>query len=175
MEVSCSESETRVTYSYCRQSEQDHTKTLCLEWNTTTDMFHITISKLPLSEAMTKRILISDIAKVFDVFGWFAPATIGMKILLQSVWEQRVDWDDPVPETIQKTWHQWRSELPSLVHKGMPHCYFPNNVQVVSLQIHGFCDASENAYVGVVYRRIVDSTGVVHTPLLMSKTKVSPI
>ena len=156
-------------------SEQDYTKTLGLEWNTTTDMFHITISKLPPSEAMTKRILISDIAKVFDVFGWFAPATIGMKILPQRVWEQRVDWDDPVPETIQKTWHQWRSELPSLVHKGMPRCYFPKNVQVVSLQIHGFCDASENAYAGVVYLRMADSTGVVHTSLVMSKTKVSPI
>ena len=57
-------------------SEQDYIKTLGLEWNTATDIFHITISELPSSEAVTKRTLISNIAKVFDVFGWFAPATI---------------------------------------------------------------------------------------------------
>ena len=45
--------------------EKDYTKTLGLEWNTTTDTFHITISKLLPSEAVTKRILVSDIAKVF--------------------------------------------------------------------------------------------------------------
>ena len=156
-------------------SEQDYTKTLGLEWNTATDMFHITISELPSSEAVTKRILISDIAKVFDVFGWFAPATITMKILLQRVWEERVDWDDPVPEAIQKIWLQWRSELPLLLRKGMPRCYFPKNVQIVSFQVHGFCDASEDAYAGIVYLRMVDSTGAVHISLVMAKTKVSPI
>ena len=131
-------------------SEQDYIKTLSLEWNTTTDMFHITTSKLPPSEAVTKRILISDIAKVFDVFGWFAPAIISMKILLQRVWEENVDWDDPVPEAIQKTWHQWRSELPSLVCKGMPCCYF-QRMSKLCLFKHGFSDASEDAYAGVVY------------------------
>lgn len=92
--------------------------------------------------------------------------------MLQRVWEERVDWDDPV---IQRIWRQWRSELPSLVHKDVPRCYFPKHVQVVSLQIHGFSDASEDAYASVVYFRMVDSAGVVHISLVMAKTKVSPI
>ena len=37
-----------------------------------------------------------DIAKTFDVLGWFAPVTIVVKILLQRVWEEKVDWDDCV-------------------------------------------------------------------------------
>ena len=155
--------------------EQNYTKTLGLEWNTVTDIFHITISKLPPSETVTKRILVSDIAKVFDVLEWFAPATVSVNILLQRVWEERVDWDDPVPEAIQRIWHQWRSELPSLACKSVPHCYFPKNVRIVSLQIHGFSDASEDAYAGVIYLRMVDSAGAVHTSLVMSKTEVSPI
>ena len=155
--------------------EKGYTKTLGLEWNTAIDTFRVTISKFPPSETVTKRILISDIAKVFDVLGWFAPATVSMKILLQRVWEVRVSWDDPVPEAIQKIWQQWRSELPSLACKSVSRCYFPKNAHIVSLQIHGFSDASEDAYAGVVYLRMVDSAGAVHTSLVVSKTKVSPI
>ena len=51
----------------------------------------------------------------------------------------------------------------------------PKNVQIVYLQIHGFSDASEDAYAGVVYFRMVDLAGAVHTSLVVSKTKVSPI
>ena len=69
------------------------TKTLGLEWNTTTDTFHLTISKFPQSERVTKRLLASDVAKVYDILGWYSPVTVTMKILLQRIWELRVDWE----------------------------------------------------------------------------------
>ena len=156
-------------------SEQGYTKTLGLEWDTKIDMFHITLAELPPLENLNKRMLVSNVSKVFDVFGWFAPVTIRMKILPQRVWERRVDWDSPVPEEIQRAWQRWRCELPSLSSKGVPRCYLPKTVQVVSTQVHSFCDASEEAYVGVVYLRMVDSKGDVHILLVMSKTKVAPI
>ena len=43
------------------------------------------------------------------------------------------------------------------------------------MQLHGFSDASEEAYMGVVYLRMVDSISGIHTSLIFSKTKVSPI
>ena len=43
------------------------------------------------------------------------------------------------------------------------------------MQLHGFCDASESAYAGVVYLRAVDQDGFVHISLIMAKTKVAPI
>lgn len=150
-------------------------KTLGLEWNTTIDAFYITISTPPPSEDVTKRILVSDIAKIFDVLGWFAPAIVSMKILLQRVWELGVDWDDPVPTAIHDTWAQWRAELPILSKRPIPRCYSPKEVRIVSTQLHGFSDASENAYAGVVYLRLVDSVGGIHTSLVISKTRVSPI
>ena len=106
-------------------SEPNYTTTLGLEWNTASDAFHLTVAKQPPSETMTKRALVSDVAKLFDVLGWFAPATISMKILLQRVWEERVGWDDVVPEAIQESWHQWRSELHIIAAKSIPRCYFP--------------------------------------------------
>ena len=43
------------------------------------------------------------------------------------------------------------------------------------MQLHGFSDASENAYSAVVYFRFEDTARNVHTSLIISKTKVAPI
>jgi hypothetical protein len=151
------------------------TKALGLEWDVASDCFHLTIAEWPPSGTVTKRALASDIAKTFDVMGWFAPTIISMKILLQRLWEQKLDWDEPVPQEIYDSWFRWRAELPSLATKGIPRCYFPKIVQVSSTQVHGFSDASEDAYSGVVYLRFVDTQERVHVSLVMSKTRVAPI
>ena len=43
------------------------------------------------------------------------------------------------------------------------------------MQLHVFSNASEQSHAGVVYLRMVNSTGGTHTSLVMSKTKVAPI
>jgi len=103
----------------------DYTKTLDLEWNTVTDQFRLTVSDFSATEVVTKCILVSDIPKVFDVLRWFSPATVCMKIHLQQLWEQGVDWNDSVPKAIEEDWRHWRSELSHLSTKGIPRCYFP--------------------------------------------------
>lgn len=136
----------------------------------------MTITQLPTSsEKCTKRSLISDIARVFDVLGWYSPAVIKVKILFQKFWEQGIGWDDPAPFDIYHTWQRWRNELPKLINQPIPRCYYPKEVNIVSIQLHGFSDSSEEAYAGVVYLRMVDEIGNVHISLIMSKTKVSPI
>lgn len=67
-----------------------YTKTLGLVWNTTFDHFRIIIDTTPKPEVLTKRTLVSRIARTFDILGWFAPSTIKMKILLQRVWELKL-------------------------------------------------------------------------------------
>ena len=155
-------------------SDVECTKTLGLEWNTVTDTFQLTVPEISGSP-LTKRVLVSNIAKVFDVLGWFSPTIISMKILLQRVWESRLNWDEIVPTEIQSIWMQWRSELPLLYSKPISRYYFPIESQVKSVQLHGFSDASENAYSGVVYIRMIDSLDHIHVSLVMSKTRVSPI
>ena len=156
-------------------SGSQHTQTLCLEWNTSTDMFYITTSKLLPTESMTKRILVSDIAKVFDILGWSAPAVVSVKILLQRLWEEGIEWDDPVPETIQLAWQQGGLNSP-------PNCarvYLDATFRDTSRSHHCRLMASvmlqKMLYAGVVYLRMVDSTDSMHISLVMAKTKVTPI
>ena len=63
----------------------EYTKTLGVEWNTDLDHFRLTLSVLPSYDTMTKTVFISDVSRVFDVFGWFSPCTIKMKILFQQL------------------------------------------------------------------------------------------
>ena len=88
---------------------------------------------------------------------------------------ERLDWDDPVPEMILDEWSRWRSELHVHSSHHIPRCYYPKQALVNSVQLHGFSDASEKAYSGVVYLRMADADNVVHMSIVMSKTRVAPI
>ena len=153
----------------------EYTKTLGVQWNARFDHFRMTIAEPPTHKSLTKRTLASDVAKMFDVLGWFAPVTIKAKILLQRLWEEGIGWDDTVSSGLEQAWAEWRRELDLLMDKRIPRCYYPKNAEIVYKQLHGFCDASERGYAGVVYLRLVDAFGCIHTSLVMAKTKVAPI
>ena len=154
---------------------QGYTKTLGVEWHSKLDHFRLTMNEPPSFDNLTKRGLVSDIAKTFDVLGWFSPTMVKAKILLQRVWEVGVDWDQDIPQYIAEEWLRWRMELKLLSKKHISRYYFHEDASIKELQLHGFCDASENAYASVVYLRMTDSKGKVHVSLVLAKTKVAPI
>ena len=155
---------------------EDHfTKVLGVEWSTDSDSFRLTTGNFPLVPTLTKRALSSEIAKVYDILGLFSPSVIKIKLLLQRLWEAGIDWDDPVPQEIETSWKRWKDEISVLQGHLIPRCYFTKHCHTLSMQLHGFSDASEVAYAGVVYLRSVDTRGNVHLSLVMAKTKVAPI
>ena len=156
-------------------SHAEYVKTLGLEWNANLDCFRLTIAGLPPRGPITKRLLASDVAKTFDVLGWFSPSIIKVKILLQQLWKLKIGWDDLVPDPVCDVWSRWRSELDLLATKHIPRCYFFKEAHIVSMELHGFCDASEQAYAAVIYLRMTDVDGKIQISLVTSKTKVAPI
>ena len=126
-------------------------------------------------EVIKKRALVSDVARTFDILGYFGPVVVKVKILLQRLWESGVGCNDLAPQFVQEAWEQWRTELPALTRKLIPRCYFPKKAHVTLVQLHGFCDASESSYAAVAYLQIVDQHPVVHVSLVMPKTIVAPI
>ena len=63
----------------------DSPKALRVYWDSSSDVLHVSFGTLSSFQLCTKRNVVSDIAKTFDVLGWFAPSTILMKILFQHL------------------------------------------------------------------------------------------
>ena len=66
-------------------------------------------------------------------------------------------------------------ELPLLSSKQVSRCYLHGNLCQCWTQLHGFCDASEDAYAAVVYLRVQHPDGTVDASIVMSKTRVAPL
>ena len=54
-------------------------------------------------------------------------------------------------------------------------CFFKPDSFVLSMELHGFYDASKDAYTAVVYLRITYESGHPSLSLIAVKTKVSPL
>ena len=94
-----------------------------------------------------------------------------MKILLQRLCEYCLEWDEPVPKDIQRVWMRWYKELPLLKEFSVARPYFPKEVTMSDVQWHGFCDASEVAYSGIVYIRAIADQGEFHMSLLVARNQ----
>ncbi len=126
-------------------------------------------------DVLTKRTLTSDIARTFDVLGWFTPSTITMKIILQSLWETGINWDSEVPIDLRRKWQDWRNQLDLLSNHAIPRYYFTPESEVEGLQLHGFSDASQRAYAAVVYLRATYKNSPTTISLVLAKSKVAPL
>ena len=155
-------------------SEQ-YTKTLGIEWNPQDDHFRVCIVDLPHMHQMTKRSLVSDVAKIFDALGWFSPTIIKAKIL-QSLWSAKIGWDDLVPDNIHSgRMVQVEESATDVIKPSCSPLLLPKGRKNHLGPVNGFSDASEKAYSGVVYLRLEDSNGAIYTSLVISKTRVALI
>ncbi|KAL9977059.1 hypothetical protein ACROYT_G014423 [Oculina patagonica] len=151
-------------------------KILGMNWNTLTDEMFFSFSDLcsfASSLPLTKRSVLKVTAKIFDPMGFLTPLTIEMKILFQELCINKTNWDDELQGTLLNRWKSFLQDLKFIDSYRIPRCYFSR--QPVTIQIHGFSDASERAYAAVVYIRNTYSDGRVEVKLVASKSRVSPI
>ncbi|UYV72281.1 hypothetical protein LAZ67_9002440 [Cordylochernes scorpioides] len=148
-------------------------RTLGLGWIQSEDCFVYDVQSLEKTSVTTKREMLSFIAKLYDPLGWLAPVLVTGKIMVQRLWITGLHWDDPMDESLIETWTKFRKELNFIRSLRIPRWLgLGRNIQGV--QLHGFGDASEDAYAAAVYIRIPNDDGV-SVKLLASKTKLAPI
>ena len=100
-----------------------HPKALGLDWHSGADTMSTSLN-LTSCFAPTKRGIISDFAKTFDVLGWISPRIIMIKILYQQLWEGNLTWDEEIPQSYQVQHLTWHEQLPLLTSKHLSRCYF---------------------------------------------------
>ncbi|XP_045459242.1 uncharacterized protein LOC123669695 [Melitaea cinxia] len=149
-------------------------KILGLTWNRKDDTFQYTVNLPPTTTApVTKRSIISNIARLFDPLGWLAPSVILAKVFIQKLWLAGVDWDEKLSTELVEEWNIYHKELSLLTCIRIPR--WLGTKLNDELELHGFSDASKTAYSAVIYLRIMDHRGEVHVSLLVAKTRVAPV
>lgn len=128
----------------------ESTKILGLHWTTVTDALHYKF-KVAEKRKITKRCILADIAQIYDPLGLLGPVITKAKIIMQRLWQIKCDWDEPVEYETRNAWTLWRSKIDCLESIHIPRRILGDNT--IKIQLHGFCDASEDAYGACIYLR----------------------
>jgi len=152
--------------------KDDHAvKVLGLHWDTNIDHFayHINVTETSLS----KRKVLSVIARLFDPIGAVGPMLLWAKGFMQQLWSDQLDWDDPLPVKFRVEWQTFLFELPSIFQFTLL-CHI-DIIGYQNIQLVGFLDASVKGYAANIYLLIVDKSGSITIHLLSRKTKIAPL
>ena len=100
--------------------------------------------------------MLSQLGQNFDPLGFGAPFFLKARLIFEQLAVDKFDWDTDVPGNIVKEWNKWLHSLLLLEEFSMNRWYFLHYgplkaVDVVKYQLHGFSNASNQAYSVVIY------------------------
>ncbi|XP_055634170.1 uncharacterized protein LOC129774456 [Toxorhynchites rutilus septentrionalis] len=154
-------------------NEPNTIKALGIHWQPCSDEFLFSI-RSPKILQPTKRIILSNIASLFNPLGLLAPIIIQAKLLMQRLWELKVDWDVIPPGELTNIWQVFVQNLALLNSFQVPRRVIGIN-RTSRIFLHGYSDASERAMGACIYIRAVDDADNYSSNLLCAKSKIAPI
>jgi len=137
----------------------DHTcsRVLGIRWDHSEDSLHFSHETSVSQHNVSKRTILSEIARLFDPLGFLGPVIVIAKIILQELWQAGCQWDESIPQTIHSRWLRLKEQLSELDTLRIPRCVkFASNPRFV--QIHGFCDASQLTEHAYTFERITPTS-----------------
>ena len=141
---------------------------LGISWNPNTDNMNIVVGEKLIHEdswRYTKRKILSLVSSVYDPLGWVSPLTVRGKMFIQTLWKEKMGWDQNLnPDQIKVI-------RDILVDLQVGEFFFPRHILYEHTELHVFTDASTRAYGAAVYT--VDDT-CTRSNLLISKARVAP-
>lgn len=150
------QSENQECDDFYKINKEDVQKTLGLYWNSKNDQLLFTVTDIKLPLILTKRHILSSIAQIYDPLGLIGPVLTSAKLIMQQLWQTKVDWDDELPASINDAWKEVYENLSELNNLKINRHVNPNNIST-SCEIHGFADASNSAYGACVYLKYADN------------------
>ena len=151
-------------------------KVLGLRWEPDADCFLFESCKLDLGLIITKRVVLSLVARVFDPLGFLTPLIIKLKCLFQDIRRFGLNWDEEVSDDTCQQVLKWIEDVEALKDLEIPRPFNEREwgpIQFVRLVV--FSHASEKAYGTSVYLISTLNDGCTVSKLVSSKAKVAPL
>jgi len=98
-----------------------------------------------------------------------SPVTVKARIFIQNLWQQQLQWDEPLRQKDQDQWLTIAQEMGQATSISIDRQYFAENFQSTH-QLHVFTDASMKAYGAVAF--LCNES---KTTFVMSKARVAPL
>jgi len=121
-------------------------------WNQYTDTLYLKpIRSLTRGEDITLRNVLKISAQFFDPLGFYAPILVRAKLFMQKLRNFNNNWDSSVELPFHEEWFQIQNDLISATSYELPRLLAMNSESLADSVLHGFVDASQNAYAAVLY------------------------
>ena len=142
---------------------------LGISWNPNTDNMNIVVGEKLIHEdswRCTKYRVLSLVSSIYGPLGWVSPLTVRGKMFMQTLWKEKMGWDQTLNPDQIKVIHDILIDL-----RRVDEFFFPRHILHEHTELHVFTDASSRAYGAAVYT-INDACP--RSDLLMSKARVAP-
>ena len=144
------------------------TKLLGVKWDKDKDELSVVLPKL--ETPVTKRSVLSTIAKIYDPLGLVSPATLTAKVIFRDICDRKLSWDAQLPTDLLKQWLKWMKTLPNQV--SISRSISTEGTEITLIELHGFADASILGCCAVVYA-VVRHGNLTSQSILVSKSRLS--
>lgn len=149
-------------------------KFMGLNWCPSTDMLFYEEVDLQCQEWMTRRELLSQIARVTDPPGWIQPLIVPAKLLMQATWCETKEWDVRLPKEFSTKWEDIHKSLSKIPAIKIPRWTMATTNGSV-YELHGFADASSAAYGCVIYLRTTTDGLTLPPCIILAKSRVAAV
>ena len=123
---------------------------------------------------LTKRLLLSQIARIYDPVGFATTFLMRAKIGMQVLWQTGVDWDEETPPAICYKWIELFKEMKELskitFQRSLCHA---NAIEPPMLCV--FSDASQDAFGACAYIHQRTNGDKYQVRLIAAKSRVAPL
>ena len=143
-------------------------KLLGLPWDRERDVLTMVLN---VEEGnMTKRSVLSQLAKIYDPLGLASPNTLNGKLLYRDICDSKVPWDARLPEPLLKRWKEYSDTSTKEII--VPRTLAPHHKPTSEITLHAFGDASINGVSAAVYA-VVQQTQETTQGLICAKSRIA--
>ena len=143
------------------------------KWIPEDDTISVKISRLTVPA--TKRGVLKQAASVYDPLGMLTPFTLLAKKLIQDLWREQFDWDEPLIGDKLCSWIRWQEDLKYVEEVRIPRWYRAQGQESeAQYELHLFSDASEHAFGAIAYVRVL-SHGSSYCQFVMARSRLAPL
>lgn len=140
-------------------------------WKNSSDTFAYKVN-ISANRNFTIRGVLSKIARIYYPLWSLWTSDCQSKKIYEKQWLIKLEWNENLPLHVSRQWENFIATLPELESIKVQRCFLKVNLK--SVVMNGFADASSKAYSAVIYFQTVSSTNERTSQLLCQKSHVVP-